>query len=347
MKNKKQAPKWAVLTIKLAVFAAVIAFVSFSARSFQEKKEAELAARARGQEESAKSPSDDGDGGFRTYQGKQYKLDPLKRVILCIGVDTSGEVQEHKVSGSGGQADVIALLIQDKATDEIEILSIPRDTMTEIKLFDLVGNELGSEVQHLNLAYGYGNGGKESCELLTEAVENLLGGISIDGYMSVTMGAIAQLNDMAGGVMVTIDEPGMSERDPSLVYGETVTLQGKQAEIYVRYRDTDVSQSALGRMDRHKEYAEKWIAQASEKQRQDSQFLGNVFQGIQEYMVTDLNKDEYLDAGLAVMNTQDLFSGDHFFTVPGEGMEGIVYDEFYPDEEALEEMIIELFYKEI
>ena len=219
--------------------------------------------------------------------------------------------------------------------------------MTEIKLFDLVGNELGSDVQHLNLAYGYGNGGKESCELLTEAVENLLGGIPIDGYLSVTMGAISDLNDMVGGVTVTIDEPGMADRDPALVCGETVTLQGRQAEIYVRYRDTNVSQSALGRMGRHKEFAEKWMNQASEKQRKDSQFLGNVFQNIQEYMVTDLNKDEYLDAGLAAMNTKDLFQGDHFFTVPGEGMEGAVFDEFYPDKEALEEMIIELFYKEI
>lgn len=251
------------------------------------------------------------------------------------------------MSGAGGQADVIALLIQNKATDEIKILSIPRDTMTEIRLFDLVGNELGSDVQHLNLAYGYGNGGKESCELLTEAVENLLGGISIDGYLSVTMGAIRELNDMVGGVTVTIDEPGMADRDPALVCGETVTLQGRQAEIYVRYRDTNVSQSALGRMDRHKEFAEKWMNQASEKQRKDSQFLGNVFQNIQEYMVTDLNKDEYLDAGLAAMNTADLFHGDHFFTVPGEGMEGAVFDEFYPDKEALEEMIIELFYKEV
>lgn len=347
MKQKKQPPKWAVLAAKLLVFAAVIGFVSFSVYSFQKKKAAELAAKERAGEITAQAASGTADSSIRTYQGKQYKLNSLNRVILCIGVDTSGEVKEHKVSGAGGQADVIALLIQNKATDEIKILSIPRDTMTEIRLFDLVGNELGSDVQHLNLAYGYGNGGKESCELLTEAVENLLGGIPIDGYLSVTMGAISDLNDMVGGVTVTIDEPGMADRDPALVCGETVTLQGRQAEIYVRYRDTNVSQSALGRMGRHKEFAEKWMNQASEKQRKDSQFLGNVFQNIQEYVVTDLNKDEYLDAGLAAMNTKDLFQGDHFFTVPGEGMEGAVFDEFYPDKEALEEMIIELFYKEI
>ena len=347
MKEKKQVSKWTVLTVKLLVFAATIAFVSFSARSFQAKKEAELAARERTKREAVQAPSGEEDSGIRSYQGKQYKLNSLNRVILCVGVDTSGEVEEHKVAGSGGQADAIALLIQNKATDEVKILSIPRDTMTEIRLFDLVGNELGTDVQHLNLAYAYGKDGAESAELLTEAVENLLGGVPIDGYLSVTMSAMAVLNDMAGGVTVTIDEPGMEKRDPSLVYGETITLQGEQAETYVRYRDTDVSQSALGRMDRHREYAGKWMAQAAEKQRQDSQFLGNVFNSIQSYMVTNLNKDEYLDAGLAVMQTEGILNGDHFFTVPGEGMEGVVYDEFYPDKEALEEMIIELFYKEL
>ena len=149
-----------MLAAKLLVFAAVIGFVSFSVYSFQEKKAAELAAKERAGEITAQAASGTADSSIRTYQGKQYKLNSLNRVILCIGVDTSGEVTEHKVSGAGGQADVIALLIQNKATDEIKILSIPRDTMTEIKLFDLVGNELGSDVQHLNLAYGYGNWGK-------------------------------------------------------------------------------------------------------------------------------------------------------------------------------------------
>ena len=347
MKQNKQTPKWVVLVTKMFTFAIVIGFIFFSVYSFQKKKAAELAAEERAEGIAAQTGLEEEDSSIRIYQGKQYKLNTLNRVILCIGVDTNGEVKEHKVSGSGGQADAIALLIQNKVTDEVKILSIPRDTMTEIRLFDLVGNELGTDVQHLNLSYAYGKNGAESAELLTEAVENLLGGISIDGYLSVTMGAISKLNDMAGGITVTIDEPGMAERDPDLVCGETITLQGNQAELYVRYRDTNVSQSAISRMDRHKEFAEKWMCQAVEQQRKDSQFLGNLFQSIQEYMVTDLNKDEYLDAGLAAINTADLFQGDHFFIVPGEGMEGVVYDEFYPDREALEEMIIELFYKEI
>lgn len=346
MNKNRSLPGWAVLLLKLLFFAVIIGFVSFTVRSYGEKKEAEMEARLREQnrpeaEEVSQEP------GIKTWNGKTYRQDPINKIILWMGVDTSGAVEEKRVSGSGGQADAIGLLIQNKATDEVRLLSIPRDTMTEIKLFDLVGNELGTDVQHLNLAYAYGNGEKESCELLQEAVEQLLGGISIDGYLSVNMSAISQLNDMVGGVTVRIDDPGMENRDPSLVYGSTVTLQGSQAETYVRYRDTDVSQSALGRMDRHKNYASAWMSQASAMQKKDSQFLGAAFEAVQDYMVTNLNKDEYLDAGLAAMQTEHLFDGDHFFTVPGTGTEGLVYDEFYPDEAALEELIINLFYKEI
>ena len=41
---------------------------------------------------------------------------------------------------------------QDMARDYGPDLMIPRDTMTEITLFDLMGNELGKDTQHLTLA---------------------------------------------------------------------------------------------------------------------------------------------------------------------------------------------------
>ena len=55
------------------------------------------------------------------------------------------------VAGSGGQADAIFLVAQDVARDKVEILMIPRDTMTEITLTDLSGNVLGRDIQHLAL----------------------------------------------------------------------------------------------------------------------------------------------------------------------------------------------------
>ena len=57
-------------------------------------------------------------------------------------------------------------------------------------------------------------------------------------YMAADTNAIPVLNDEVGGVTVTIGTEGMELRT-LLQKGETVTLQGKQAEIFVRYRDAN------------------------------------------------------------------------------------------------------------
>lgn len=50
----------------------------------------------------------------------------------------------------------------------------------------------------------------------------------IDGYAMVNVGAVSVVNDMVGGVTVTIEDD-FSEVDPTLKMGETVTLMGEQA----------------------------------------------------------------------------------------------------------------------
>ena len=91
------------------------------------------------------------DGGVE-YQGKSYRRNTYIKAILCMGIDRPGSLEETMTAGSGGQADGIFLVAQDTARDRIKVLVIPRDTMTEITLTDLSGNELGSSIQHLTLA---------------------------------------------------------------------------------------------------------------------------------------------------------------------------------------------------
>ena len=163
------------------------------------------------------------DGGVE-YQGKSYRRNTYIKAILCMGIDRPGSLEETRTAGFGGQADGIFLVAQDTARDRIKVLVIPRDTMTEITLTDLSGNELGSSIQHLTLAYAYGDGREKSCRYMTEAVSRLLGGMSIDGYMAVSMSVLPLANDKVGGVTVTIEEPGLKQADPVFVQGQTVTL---------------------------------------------------------------------------------------------------------------------------
>ena len=190
------------------------------------------------------------------YQGKVYRRNTYVKAILCMGIDRPGSLEETMVAGSGGQADAIFLVAQDMARDKAELLMIPRDTMTEITLTDLSGNVLGRDIQHLALGYAYGDGRDKSCQYMKEAVSNLLGGLSIDGYMAISMSALPIINDGVGGVTVTVKEQGMERADPAFIYGQTVTLKGRQAEEYIRYRDTGQAQSALGRAERQKSYIE-------------------------------------------------------------------------------------------
>lgn len=137
------------------------------------------------------------DGGVE-YQGKSYRRNTYIKAILCMGIDRPGSLEETMTAGFGGQADGIFLVAQDTARDRIKVLVIPRDTMTEIMLTDLSGNELGSSIQHLTLAYAYGDGREKSCRYMTEAVSRLLGGLSIDGYMAVSMSVLPLANDKVG-----------------------------------------------------------------------------------------------------------------------------------------------------
>ena len=78
--------------------------------------------------------------------------------------------------------------------------------------------------------------------------------------------------------------------------------------------------------------------------RTNIQFSGT---GIQVVMLTNMAKDQYLDMGMAVLNSQQELGDKDFLTIPGQAVETINFDEYYPDLDELKRIIIELFYKEI
>ena len=279
------------------------------------------------------------------YQGKKYKRNSYMKAILMIGVDQKGEMEEE-VAGSGGQADGLFLVAHDTARDSAKVLMIPRDTMTEITLTDLSGNVLGKDVQHLTLAYAYGDGKEQSCEYLAEAVSELLNDLHIDHYMSVNLSALPILNDAVGGVPVTIETDELEQFDEQLKQGSTVTLNGEQAELFVRYRDINVSQSALSRMDRQKQYMENYVKTMQKQAAEDEQLLSDLLDTLQPYMVTDMAKDQYLGMAVDLLGNGDLLSEEDILVLPGEGKETDLYDEYYVDQEAMVPMILDLFYRE-
>ena len=262
-----------------------------------------------------------------------------------MGIDRREPLTETKTAGAGGQSDGIFLVAQDTARDRVQVLAIPRDTMTPIPLTDLSGNILGYDTQHLTLAYAYGDGREKSCQFMCQAVTELLDGLQIDGYMAVSMGALKPLNDAVDGVTVTIDDPELEKRDPAFKPGTSVTLMGDQAEAFLRYRDTGKSQSAVARLERQKGYIAGYAEAVKKKASREEGVALKLLETAAPYMVTNLSKDQYLDMVMAFIGSSQQLGGDDIRTLPGEGVETRIYDEYHPDPEGVTQMVLDLFYR--
>ena len=101
--------------------------------------------------------------GTITYEGKDYEYNDHLSNFLFMGIDKRELVETTKGQADAGQADAIFLISWDRVEHKMSMVSIPRDTMTEIEVFDQNGDSLGKTKDHINLAYAYGDGKK--CEL--------------------------------------------------------------------------------------------------------------------------------------------------------------------------------------
>lgn len=280
------------------------------------------------------------------WDGKVYKRNSYMKAILCVGVDRSDAMTEEKQLGEAGQADGVFLLAQDTARNELKVLMIPRDTITEITYLNPDGTVKGKELEHLSLAFAHGDGMHESCKNITEATSELLYGLKIDHYFAADMEAIGLLNDAVGGVTVTVPMFGMEHAGEAFKPGEKITLKGDLAERFVRYRDTNTDHSAIYRMNQQKEYLTQYFAALQEASKTDSRIIETLFGLIEDHMVTDMTKDQYMKLALDTV-TGSGFGNDGFRMVAGNSVITELFDEFYVNHTDTIPVILELFYREV
>ena len=275
-----------------------------------------------------------------TYKGKTYVYNDHLSNYLFMGIDTKGDMETAE-SGNAGQADAVFLVSVDRVTKEMQVISIPRDTMTEIEMFSVSRKSLGLMENHINLQYAQGDGKTESCELMETAVSNLLGEIPIHGYCSINMDGIPIITEAVGNIQVVIPDNSLSEITPEFTEGAEVTLTKDNVEQFVRYRDTGREQSALVRQDRQKVFIEAYIKKAQEQYAKDASFVTKLYESMESYMVTNMGNDIFVKLLSAAQESEAFV-----YTLPGEGAQGDYFDEYHVDEEALQEMIVSVFYKE-
>ncbi|MDO5423995.1 MAG: LCP family protein [Eubacteriales bacterium] len=284
--------------------------------------------------------------GYRniTYQGKNYQYNSLITTILYAGVDSEGKLDSDVTYSNKERADSISLVILDEKNKKMTIMALSRDTMTEIRRYTRNGKDMGTYVSHLGYAYSYGDGGEASCENLKEAVSNLLGGIPIDEYAVTNQSSMTYLNNLVGGVTVTVPNNDLAELYPELTEGAVVKLDDTNVRDYLHYRDTSVSFSNEGRVERQQTYVTAYINQLKTQLTTDLEGSWQHLQEMDDYLLTSITKSQYI--AMANLLETVSFTDSDYYRPTGENKEGELHDEFYLDEDAFQQKIIELFYEE-
>ena len=276
------------------------------------------------------------------YEGVHYRYNDDVLTFLFLGIDKNTEVKAVKNGIDGGQSDAIFLLVLNPHTMEAAIISVPRDTMTEIDVYSKQGIYMGTATAQITLQHGYGDGAQLSCERSMNAVSKLFYNLPIHGYCAINMGAIPLINDAVGGVeLVALEDV----KGTNIKKDQKVHLKGQDAYKYLQSRDTNANESAVGRLERQKQYLSVYAATAMDAMKKDITLPVTLYNTISKYMVTDISIDE-----VSYLTTQAgsySFNNENIYTLQGEVVKGETYEEFYFDETALYELILEVFYEEV
>lgn len=276
------------------------------------------------------------------YGGKEYRYNDHLSNYLFMGIDTREEAEEEQARSENGRADAIYLISQDRVKKTAICISIPRDTMTNIHAYAVDGTDLGLTKEHINMQYVYGDGKEESCRLMKEAVSDLMYGIPIQGYCALNMDGIPVAVGALESVEVVVPNDSLEPVDSKYKKSAKVTITEENAELFVRYRDTNIAQSAITRMERQKAFMEAFLMTAKTKASNDTSMVVDMYESLKPYMVTNMGTDLFVQL---LDTTYD--SDDKIQDIPGEKVDGNEFDEYHINETQLYEFILQNFYKEV
>lgn len=236
--------------------------------------------------------------------------------ILLMGIDTGDMGRVDK-----GRSDTIMLMTVNPTNKKTTIVSIPRDTRTEI-----IGRGVQDKINH-----AYARGGPT---MAINTVQNLLD-IPVDYFVSVNMAGMQQIVDAVGGISVT---PGLSFNQDgfSFVEGQKIKVDGAAALAYSRMRKQD-PQGDFGRQERQRE-----VVSAILKKGASFDSILN-FQSVLKTMEANLQTNLEFNQMVSIfMNYSSSLSTIDQIQMTGEGtkINGIYYLEI--PEESIAEISSEL-----
>ncbi|CZR09103.1 transcriptional attenuator, LytR family [Trichococcus flocculiformis] len=232
--------------------------------------------------------------------------------ILLLGVDTGdlGRVEQ-------GRSDSMMVATINPNTGKAVLISIPRDTYTEI-----VGYGTMDKINH---AYAFGG-----TAMAINSVQNLLN-IPIDYYVTVNMAGIKEIVDSVGGIDI-VSPLTFNQEGYQFNQGETVHLDGDRALAFARMRYEDPA-GDTGRQARQRLVIEGVINKVISPSTllNYTEILGSLSNNVQTNFQTadylQLQSNKYLSAARNLVSEQ----------IGGSGgtLEDGIYYHFIPEEELM------------
>ena len=248
-------------------------------------------------EKSGASGMDDTDSfyaRFINYQGQVYPVKRGLESVLLVGTDNRLEDEEPpKVEAfyNDGMADFLLLMVFDHNKKTVTPFQINRDTVCDVPWLSVNGLVGGYVPLQITYAHSFGSGKQDSSKNTVSAVNNLLFGAPVDRYFTFSMDTVPILNDLIGGVTVTLEDdiPALGEE---YVKGATIKLKGEEALAFIRTRVHDRLDANVTRMSHQRLYMDAFSAQAKTKIANNPEFVVDAFEKVERFLNTDLSVED-------------------------------------------------------
>lgn len=231
--------------------------------------------------------------------------------ILFLGIDTS----EERGQSMGYQSDMLMLAAINVKNYHTTVISIPRDTVALIDRLDSKGNVTSQRETKINAAFSNGGGRHKYSYMNARNAVNRLLGTDVQYYVGIDMDGIVAITDAVGGVPITLDAD-FTSADYRMEKGKTMTLNGKQAELYVRHRKLKgMSGSDIERTGRQLRFVKSFANVV--KSRGASTYVLELYKQVSKYVDTNLELDEMADFASLLMKVD--LDAMEMVTLPGKG----------------------------
>lgn len=306
-KPKRRVPKWVGISVLLAGVASISAMAgAFMALSLGTKplQQSSLSAA-----EAAVFSE-----GEPIATANSLQLPHLTRPVnvLLLGVKVlSSDVHDYEaidrqgydatVNSFEGLSDTMLMMRFDPRNERIAVMSIPRDTRTNVN----------GETTKINEANRDGGPAASA-----EAVSELMGGVGVDRYIRINVQGVEKLIDAIGGVKVNVPKDMKYQDDSQHLYinlkaGEQ-RLDGDKALQFLRFRYDN--NGDIGRVQRQQMFMSALVEQALNPATIAR--LPKILSVIQENVDTNLSVEELV--ALVGYGAQSNRSDVQMLMLPGE-----------------------------